>query len=252
VSNSNYLKGRRLRVFAGPNGSGKTTIFRQIAATFDIGYYVNADDLEVQLINTKRIELTPFGLTDLQEQEFELFQKGHSILRKAQHSGFKLHLGYSAVDNCIVDSAHGARTYSYEAALIADFLRIKLIERGKKLTFETVMSHRSKLDIFQYAIDNGYKVYLYFVCTQSADINVARVCQRVGQGGHDVLEEKIRNRYKSSLELLKPAVKSTFRSFIWDNSQLSPELILEVENGQIVTQISETLPNWVEEYLLNN
>lgn len=250
MSNSSYLKGRRLRVFAGPNGSGKTTIFRQIAETFDIGYYVNADDLEVQLINTKKIELTPFGLTDLQEHEFAHFQNNHSILQKAQQSGFQLNLTYSGAENCIIDSNPKTDTYSYETALIADFLRIKLIERGKKLTFETVMSHPSKLDILQYAIENGYKVYLYFVCTQSADINVARVLQRVGQGGHDVLEEKIRKRYKASLRLLKPAVKNTFRSFIWDNSQQSPELILEVESGQTVTQISETLPNWVEEFLL--
>ncbi|GGM83909.1 hypothetical protein GCM10010967_14660 [Dyadobacter beijingensis] len=250
MPNSDYLKGRRLRVFAGPNGSGKTTIFKQIAEKFDIGYYINADELEIQLVNTKQVELTPFGLTDLQPSEFEHFQHGHSILQKATQSGFRLNLSYSIEQNSIINLNQSLGTYSYEAALIADFLRIKLIERGKKLTFETVMSHSSKLDIFRYAADNGYRVYLYFVCTQSADINVARVCQRVGQGGHDVMEEKIRKRYLSCLQLLKPAVKNTFRSFIWDNSQLTPELILEVENGQVVTQISETLPNWVEEFLL--
>lgn len=207
MSNSSYLKGRRLRVFAGPNGSGKTTIFRQIAEKFDIGYYVNADDLEVQLINTKKIELTPFGLTDLREDEFANFQNNHSILQTARQNGFELNLTYSGAYNSIIDSNTQRRTYSYEAALIADFLRIKLIERGKKLTFETVMSHPSKLDILRYAIRNGYKVYL-------------------------------------------PAVKNTFRAFVWDNSQQSPELILEVESVQTVTQISETLPNWVEEFLL--
>lgn len=237
-------------MFAGPNGSGKTTIFKQIAENFDIGYYVNADELEVQLLKTKRIELSAFGLDDLNELEFQQFQQHHSIVEKALQSGFNLNLNYSHRDNCIVNSNPDNTTYSYEAALIADFLRVKLIERGKKLTFETVMSHPSKLEILQYAIANGYKVYLYFVCTQSADINVARVLQRVGQGGHDVLEGKIRKRYNASLRLLKNAVKFTFRTFIWDNSQLAPELILEVESGRTVTQISDTLPNWVEEFLL--
>lgn len=183
MSNSSYLKGRRLRVFAGPNGSGKTTIFRQIAEKFDIGYYVNADDLEAQLINAKKIELALFGLTDLQEHEFAHFQNNHSILQTARQSGFELNLTYSGADNSIIDSNAQRRTYSYEAALIADFLRIKLIERGKKLTFETVMSHPSKLDILQYAIRNGYKVYLYFVCTQSADINVAGFYSALGKAG---------------------------------------------------------------------
>lgn len=239
-----------MRVFAGPNGSGKTTIFKQIAEKYDIGIYINADEIELLLRSRNRVELEQFGLTDLPETDFEDFQRDHGIQKKAKLAGFELNLSYSPTENCIVNLDKNP-SYSYEASLIADFLRLKLIERGQKLTFETVMSHRGKLDILELAAKNGYKVYLYFICTQSADINVARVLQRVQQGGHAVLENKIRERYKSTLELLKPAVKSTYRSFVWDNSQLVPELILEVENGQIVTQISEMLPNWVEEHLLS-
>lgn len=43
--NQLYQKNHRLRMFAGPNGSGKSTIFNQISSSFDIGIYLNADDL---------------------------------------------------------------------------------------------------------------------------------------------------------------------------------------------------------------
>lgn len=35
-----------MRVFASPNGSGKTTILKQIDHSFDLGFYVNADEIE--------------------------------------------------------------------------------------------------------------------------------------------------------------------------------------------------------------
>lgn len=40
-----------MRVFAGPNGSGKTTIFKGLLAdsNVNLGVYVNADDIEKEL-----------------------------------------------------------------------------------------------------------------------------------------------------------------------------------------------------------
>lgn len=240
-----------MRVFAGPNGSGKTTIFDQIKEKFDIGHYVNADEIEKELRKNNSFTLNDFDLKDLAENEFEQFIVNHSIIEKANEEGYTFKLEYSKVDNTIFNLNKNPNIYSYEAALIADFLRIKLIERGKKLTFETVMSHHSKLDILKLATKNGYKIYLYFICTESADINVARVLQRVNLGGHNVEEKKTRQRYKSSLELLKSAAKETYRTFVWDNSKKNgPELILEVVNGETITMNSNSLPSWVDEYLL--
>jgi predicted ABC-type ATPase len=237
-----------MRVFAGPNGSGKSTIFEQIDKNFDIGYYINPDEIEKQLRTHNRLDLRAFGLQDLAADDFSNFTKKHSLLETASAAGYKIDLRYSAAENAVLNP--DASTHSYEAALLADFIRTRLIERGKKLTFETVMSHPSKLDIFDLAVKNGYKVYLYFICTAVPDINIARVRQRVQQGGHDVQPEKIRERYFRTLKLLKPAVQKTYRSFVWDNSQKTPELILEVTGGKEVTLRNEYLPEWVSEYLL--
>jgi predicted ABC-type ATPase len=42
------MAAKRMRVFAGPNGSGKTTIFKGILneSKVNLGIYVNADEIE--------------------------------------------------------------------------------------------------------------------------------------------------------------------------------------------------------------
>jgi len=40
---------KRLRLFAGPNGSGKTTILDRIPKEVELGYIVNADEIEKTL-----------------------------------------------------------------------------------------------------------------------------------------------------------------------------------------------------------
>lgn len=117
--------------------------------------------------------------------------------------------------------------------------------------FETVMSHPSKLSVFDFARDNHYKNYLYFVCTESPLINIERVGQRVQQGGHHVSEAKIIERYYKTLKNLRPAVEKSYRSFLWDNSETVPRLILEVFDGNEVTIHDENIPIWVNKYLIN-
>ena len=56
---------KRMRVFAGPNGSGKTTIINNLKAEIPFGVYVNADDIEgllkqsgVLLFSTYQLNIT--------------------------------------------------------------------------------------------------------------------------------------------------------------------------------------------------
>jgi ABC-type branched-subunit amino acid transport system ATPase component len=62
VSSSNYLKGRRLRLFGGPNGSGKSTIFNEVDENYDIGYYINADEIEKELKQKGHLDLARYSL----------------------------------------------------------------------------------------------------------------------------------------------------------------------------------------------
>lgn len=51
---------KRMRVFAGPNGSGKTTIFKGILSEkkVQLGVYVNADDIESELNKTNELDFS--------------------------------------------------------------------------------------------------------------------------------------------------------------------------------------------------
>jgi len=246
-ANQPYLRGRRLRIFAGPNGSGKSTVFDKINSKYDVGIYLNSDNLEKDLKAQNPINFSNFSINNIDINYFNTFILNHSLTKKAQDSGYSINL--EIVNNSLLTK--NSETNSYEASIAVDFIRNLLLTNGKKLSFETVMSHHSKIDIINQANANSYKTYLYFVSTNSVDINIDRVKQRVKLGGHNVPEEKIKERYYKSLELLKPAVKSSFKSFIFDNSKKEIELILEVENGMKVTNSSNYIPKWVDEYLIN-
>ncbi len=136
---------------------------------------------------------------------------------------------------------------------MAEFIRQQLLQTGKSFTFETVMSHVSKIDFLSQAKKNGYRVYLYYVATEDPEININRVKLRVAQDGHSVSSDAIRNRYYKSLNNLKNAVKQTDRAYIFDNSGTQANLILEVNDGSdVVLNNAVELPYWVIENLLRS
>jgi predicted ABC-type ATPase len=108
------------------------------------------------------------------------------------------------------------------------------------------MSHRSKVDFFGRARAEGYKTYLYFVCTNSAELNVARVRSRVRSGGHSVPEDKIRERYIRCLELTREAIANSYRAYLFDNSGAEPVWLAEFDPEQ------NQLPRWFRTWVLIN
>ena len=112
------------------------------------------------------------------------------------------------------------------------------------------MSHISKVDFLKETQERGYKNYLYYISTESPLINIERVKQRVGLGGHFVPESKIKSRYFNSLKLLKKAVKYTYRTFVFDNSEKEAKFILEIYKGEEVFYKYSEIPKWVDDYLL--
>lgn len=131
-------------------------------------------------------------------------------------------------------------------------MRIKHIKEGHTFTFESVLSHPSKIDLLQYARQNGYRIYLYYIATESAEINVNRVNIRVAQKGHPVPEGTIRSRYERSLSLLYDAIKISDRAFLFDNSGKESFFFAEITNGTDVEikGENENIPEWFFTYVL--
>ena len=238
-----------MRVFAGPNGSGKTTVFRGLleSSKISLGIYVNADDIEKEFYVSNSLSLEQYQLSISLEQVQDFFRQ--SNFSPVKRNELDLWQKIQIAENKIILST---TIDSYIAADIAEFIRQRLLAEGISFTYETVMSHPDKIKFLKAAKNSGYRVYLYFVSTEDPEININRVNIRVAQKGHDVLNNIIKERYYKSLKNLKSAVKESSRAFIFDNSQNHINLIAEITDG-IDVAINQTLnvPTWVSEYLLD-
>lgn len=139
---------KRLRVFAGPNGSGKSTITAIVHKDFDLGVYVNADEINRAIQTKGVVDFGDFQIT----LNSEVFLKGLKD-RYPEYVGFVEVSGNSLL---VTQTSIG----DYLAMYVAEYLREELLKSGKKFSFETIMSHPSKLEFMRKAKLQGYKVYL--------------------------------------------------------------------------------------------
>lgn len=210
----------RMRVFAGPNGSGKSTVIKKVrnetvnGRPIDFGIYINADDI-AQHLKKGPLKLSQYAIHITEDEFRSVVLESGLINEKFSAETFFSSYGFSK------NAIHLRSIAAVErlAQIIADFLRKKLLAEKKRFSFETVFSHVGKLDIMQEAAAQGYKVYLYYVSTESADINVYRVAARKEKGGHDVPEHLVRSRYQRSLNLLYEASQIAYQAFYFDNSE---------------------------------
>lgn len=132
-----------------------------------------------------------------------------------------------------------------KAADLAAERRERCIESRTDLAFETVLSSTDKVDFVLRAIENGFFVRLFYVCTTSPTINAARVAQRVLEGGHEVPIGKIISRYDKSIINCAQLARVVDRLYLYDNSVdgEAPELCFRARDGQIIKRY-RTTPDW--------
>ena len=90
----------------------------------------------------------------------------------------------------------------------ADQRRDTLLKTSLSFVSETVFSHESKLRLISHARSLGYQVVLYVVSMGDPQRLLARVRQRVQEGGHNVPVSRILERYPRSMCNLKLAVRA--------------------------------------------
>ena len=177
----------RLRVFAGPNGSGKSTIIQSIRQTkvngrrIDLGYYINADDI-VRQFREDGFSFKDFNIQVTKRQLWTFATKSgllsDEFTEKEFDQSYHIRLNRLFLKDLVRLDQVGQ--------IVARYLREAMLERKRRFSFETVFSHPSNIGIMKQAVESGYKVYLYFVSTESPEINKFRVAYRVSQNGHDV------------------------------------------------------------------
>lgn len=199
-------------MFAGPNGSGKSTL-KDVVRPEWLGFYVNADEIEVALASSRGFDFASFGI-DVSEPELRDFLRNHPLLVRA---GLAASSEYLVLERMRLWFGTVAGN-SYFAAAIADLVRRRLLARRVAFSFETVMSSQDKVRFLYEARNAGYRTYLYYIATEDPEINVSRVENRVRLGGHGVPRDKIVQRYHRSLSLLTEAIYYSNRAYIFDNS----------------------------------
>lgn len=125
--------------------------------------------------------------------------------------------------------------------------REKCLAEKKSLIFETVLSADDKIDYICRAVEAGFFVRLFFVCTTSPALNAARIANRVIKGGHDVPISKIVSRYQKSILNCKYIIRKVHRAYLYDNSIENADAKLQIRfaDGKVAKRYVEDLPEWV-------
>lgn len=239
----------RLRLIAGPNGSGKSTLSPILAEQHHVPLYLKLDADEIQKTLLTDGEWTPPpGCGDLSR-----VMDARALVRFAKRSEYDrdtvsaFRSGDLLIeDRCRVVARNAGAVNGYTMSLLVGFLSEALIANGISFTQETVFSHVSKLDALRKAKAAGFRTYLYFVSTESPEINVDRVRARVALGGHDVPENRIRERYGKSLRNATAALEFSTRAFFFDNSGANTLYLASFGQSEgLVLQVPEPeLPTW--------
>jgi predicted ABC-type ATPase len=117
-----------------------------------------------------------------------------------------------------------------------------LAAQRASFAFETTLAGRSYARWLRSLRVAGYTAHLVYFWLASPDLAVARVAERVSQGGHDIPEATIHQRYHRSVQnffhLYRPLV-STWR--VYDNTQAGlPQLVAQGDETGRETILMET------------
>ena len=137
--------------------------------------------------------------------------------------------------------------HAYEAAQVAAETRTRLIELRRAFIAETVFSHPSKLELIDPAHTADYTVVLHALLIPE-ELAVQRVTHRVNAGGHDVPEDKIRQRYQRLWALVGTAITRCDSATVYDNSTLKgPRILAQMSAGHLIG--APTWPAWAPHVL---
>ncbi|VAW75185.1 conserved hypothetical protein [hydrothermal vent metagenome] len=102
------------------------------------------------------------------------------------------------------------------------------VRKGESFAFETTLSGRGYVRWIPRWQEQGYQVKLFFLRLPTPEMAIARVKQRVHEGGHDVPEAVIRRRFHSGWRNFENVFQELADEWIlYDNSGDAPLLLAE-------------------------
>jgi len=105
------------------------------------------------------------------------------------------------------------------------------VKKGESFAFETTLAGLGYVNRIKQWQELGYHVSLFFLLLPDSDTAIARVAERVRQGGHDIPVAVIRRRFAAGLRNLEKAYKSVVDTWAkFDNVGEEPTLLEWGEN----------------------
>lgn len=103
------------------------------------------------------------------------------------------------------------------------------VRKGDSFAFETTLSGRGYARWIPRWQKQGYRIKLFFLRLPNPETAVARVAQRVSEGGHDVPESVIRRRFDTGLKNFVQIYRDLVDEWaLYDNSGDEPKLLAEM------------------------
>lgn len=122
--------------------------------------------------------------------------------------------------------------------------------------FETTLGGNTITGLLQSALRGGIEVRMSYVGLNSPDLHIQRVRSRVRAGGHDIPEDRIRERYVKSRLNLARLLPTLTELRLYDNSEEAdpkngqaprPRFLLHCLRGKIIMMCGlEEVPEWAK------
>lgn len=104
--------------------------------------------------------------------------------------------------------------------------------RGADFAFETTLSGKSYANLLAELKSKGYAIHLFFLWIPSPELAIARIKERVVEGGHHVPTEDVRRCFIRGMRNFFKLYESILDSWVLiDNSKSKPILIAKRRNG---------------------
>lgn len=105
---------------------------------------------------------------------------------------------------------------------------------GVDFSFETTLSGKIYANLFSELKKKGYPLHLFFLWLPNPKMSIARIKDRVLEGGHHVPADDVRRRFDRGLNNFFNLYETVFDSWMFfDNSEEHPVLIAEKLHGRI-------------------
>jgi predicted ABC-type ATPase len=143
--------------------------------------------------------------------------------------------------------AHGLSPFNPESVAIqAGRLMLQrlatLVNEQLDFALETTLATRSYVSFLRDCKNQGYQINLIYFWLENPELAIARVRQRVENGGHNIPEDIIRRRYergrKNLIDLFLPLCDTWM---IYDNSGNSPQLVAILGNHREIITYEPTI-----------